>query len=745
MQKKARFYDFIILSLLSLLAAFVSLTLAYQNEIKPGSNDNVSGLHSDGWIEQGAEIDLRGLSRWGNTFKATFDTWRPPGMEPALVKIHLCQKVVAEFNLKDSDTVAFGINANCNERVLKFEFLNPFTVSIEDPRQLGAKLVFASITSPIKVAIVSICTLLVVATIFFICCLAVRHIFERKLSYLICISALIFFSVLIFRSEKLIYLYPPTCLLLSALIGAYVYSVILEKRSFVERADAASIATVLTLIAVILGAALRFYNIDFGLPQNFHPDEVPKVNAVMRMWNSGTLNPEYFLHPTLLLYTTYAMNFLFHSFGFASGEFRESAFLAGRTVSALAGTASIFFTYIIGSRLFSKQTGCVAAFLLAVFPIHVTCSRYLKEDSLLLALTLFSIVLLLKATEENKPKILFLSALVAGFAASTKYSGALVGGLIVLAPWLRSKTLVPDKVFLKYTVVALLFVPLGFVISTPYSLITSEKFIKDLMYEKRHMSKGHTSAIDAWSQYWTYYYSRSIMPGVTTLVTIISGVSLGLLLMRKRVTDLFLIFLLLVFYVPAEWVSSKPAPQPERYILPCIPFIALLCAEFYRTLVNSKLKFLAYIMLLALFTAPLWRSIELASELKPDTREILAQWVDKNIPSGSKIYVDWEAYSPKLSPEKYQVQYLSGTSILELLEPKKLRNSDFEYLILSSLFFNRYFTEPNIEAAPRGRIREVFKEFPMIREVNSEHGTYGFHNPRLVLFSLKNNDQTVDR
>lgn len=94
----------------------------------------------------------------------------------------------------------------------------------------------------------------------------------------------------------------------------------------------------LAVVLLCLGAALRFYDLDFGLPDNYHPDEVPKVNSIMSMYNSGDLNPRYFLHPSLLLYLSYFVNSFMHFFGLFEGDFRETAFLAGRGVSAVAGS-----------------------------------------------------------------------------------------------------------------------------------------------------------------------------------------------------------------------------------------------------------------------------------------------------------------------------------------------------------------------------------------------------------------------
>ena len=61
-------------------------------------------------------------------------------------------------------------------------------------------------------------------------------------------------------------------------------------------------------------------------------------------------------------------------------------------------------------------------------------------------------------------------------------------------------------------------------------------------------------------------------------------------------------------------------------------------------------------------------------------------------------------------------------------------------MILSSLFYGRYFTQPEADPALRQRLREVFERVPVVTQFAAEHGSYGFHNPVLTLFSLKAED-----
>jgi hypothetical protein len=498
--------------------------------------------------------------------------------------------------------------------------------------------------------------------------------------------------------------------------------------------------------AVALGGSLRFYGIYFGLPSNFHPDEVPKVNAIMRLVEQNTWDPQYFLHPSLLLYLTYCMNCVIRTLG-VDGTFRESAFLAGRLVSALAGTASIFVLYDLARRLYSRQTAVASAFILAVVPLHVTCSRYLKEDALLTLCALTCALAVIVAVKSNRPWMLLIAGFLAGCTAGTKYSGILMSGVIVAAPWIVSRSWTPDRRWLPWAVAGVVIAPLGFLCTTPFSLINSTRFLHDFAAESRHMRSGHTQSIDAWSQLWMYHFSRSIIPGMTSITALLSVAGLGLLARRRKVEDLIVVGLFLLFYLPAEFVKAKPAPQPERYIVPCLPFLAVALGELWRIFATKvRVRGGGAVALALLVALPCMRTVALASEITRDTRDLMADWMRVNVPAGSKVLMDWQPYCPRFHHDEFSVEYIPRATIIPKLDLKYLRNSHADYLILSNLYYDRYFKQPESNPLLRQRIREVFERVPVKLQYAPTFGTYGFHNPVVTLFSLKREDfESLDR
>jgi hypothetical protein len=347
----------------------------------------------------------------------------------------------------------------------------------------------------------------------------------------------------------------------------------------------------------------------------------------------------------------------------------------------------------------------------------------------------------LLAVQSGKKWLLPLAGLLAGATAGTKYSGILMAIVPASAPWMVSRKVMPEWRWVPWAIFAVAVSPLGFLATTPFAFLDFAKFAKDFASESHHMQVGHTTAIDPWSQLWMYHFWRSIMPGMTSVAAIGGVIGAGFLLRRARLEDLFLLGLIALFYLPAEYVKAKPAPQPERYIVPCLPFLAIALAELLRVLSRRiPVKVGMGVLATAFIAFPLTRTVDLAREVSNDTREQLAQWMEENIPAGSTVLMDWKPYCPRFPEGKFNIVYIPRARIIPELDVKALKSSGGQYLVLSSLFYGRYFSQPESNPILRQRIREVFERVPVVKQVAPRAGTYGFHNPVLTLFSLDQQD-----
>ncbi len=736
---------FIFLIILALFIAFISLGKAYPTLYSPLDNQGTfNQIDADRWILDGAEIKFNNLLSRGNKVTFHFSTWHPENMPAPQLQVYVCDQLASQFVVTPGLEQDVYLRGDCEPRVIRIQSTNAFVASEGDPRPLIAKLDFLNLSAKSGLVFSSPSIIFQVAGALLLIFIVLINIFPTviagSLITLVTVGGYCLISEFYFSNQIVLgnfYLFL-ILFLLGLLVARFNFRTNLQFPYFPKAPLGNSL---LIILIFILGACLRFYDIDFGLPANYHPDEVPKYNAIERMRHFGDFNPRYFLHPTLLLYSAYFFNFLLRFFTNLEIPWMDTLILAGRMMSATAGSLSILLTALIARRLFNNYAAVISAFLIAVFPLHVTCSRYLKEDALLVFFILLAVYLVIRSVQENRAGGLLLAGLVAGFSASVKYTGLVSIMILVAAPFLKSERLVPDKEFLKWTVRAIFVLPLGFLLASPYTLLDLGKFLQDFNYERSHMATGHDGLITAGSQIWTYHLARSLWAGMEPVALAFGVIGLGYLLYQNKIKYWYIIALFLLYYIPAEYVKAKPAPQPERYVVPCLPFLAIAIGVLISELtINARRftnKILLGILMLLVVSFPAVRSWQLARDLKPDTRDLMSQWVDQNIPAGSKILIDLPAYQAPIAPDKFQVSALTRNLILEELSPESLRKSGGDYLLLSSLFYDRYFSQPGIPPQLRGIIRNVFKSFPVVQEFEASSGTYGFNNPKVTLFKIR--------
>lgn len=508
---------------------------------------------------------------------------------------------------------------------------------------------------------------------------------------------------------------------------------------------------------------IRISAVSFGLPQLYHPDESRKVKIALRISTSGDLDPRYFRHPSFMLYSTAALGKLHYLVKGEAPTLPELVVL-GRSVSAVLGAASVFVIFLIGTLFFGSTSSLFAASLLAVAPLHIVCSRYIKEDASMIFFALLSLYFALRFLFRKQSYInLIASALFAGFATSTKYTGVLslafplmpVGFWIITNSPLERffdfrrelaflKSVHPKKVLAWITLV-LIIASFGFLLITPYSILNYQTFISDFTYEKAHMDRGHAGAISAWAYYWTYHLRFSVLGALTRPIGWIGILALGFLLSGIRHSSKSLIILcgFLLFYLPAEYVNAKPFPQPERYILPCIPFLALSLGWMMESIFSGGFLRISSIVQVAIsalmVTLPLSYSLAHTRATLHDTRQEATLWVNSNLEAGSNILSDWYFYGPDFRYDRFRITQLKspqGAKLLKKFSLQMLREEGFDYYITSSFFYNRY-----IRQVKRGNrialgYKELFDKLRPIQSFSNEKYQYGFHNPSIKVFKI---------
>ena len=191
-------------------------------------------------------------------------------------------------------------------------------------------------------------------------------------------------------------------------------------------------------VAGILASALalRLYGLDWdeGFLYTPHPDEraiLMKVNDISPpgIGELGSLfdadespwNPRWFPYGSFTLYLLKGVQ-LVHSV--LPGDDLRDLRVAGRTLSALADVATVVVVLLLGTRMYGRRVGLLAAAFTALAVIHIQLSHFYAVDTLLALFTVAALYFMYRVATEGRPRDSMLAGAFIGLGLATKASQA---------------------------------------------------------------------------------------------------------------------------------------------------------------------------------------------------------------------------------------------------------------------------------------------------------------------------------
>jgi mannosyltransferase len=158
-----------------------------------------------------------------------------------------------------------------------------------------------------------------------------------------------------------------------------------------------------------LAALLRFATLGV---QSYHHDEIVTAGRVLggSFWHA--MDAVGFSESTPPLY--YALAWIWTQLT-GTGEYGL------RSLSALAGVATVPVAFLIGAELRGRRTGLIAAALVAVSPMLVWYSQEARCYALLVLLAAISLLYFSRVLEGGRPRDLVLWGIASGLALATHY------------------------------------------------------------------------------------------------------------------------------------------------------------------------------------------------------------------------------------------------------------------------------------------------------------------------------------
>ncbi|CAN5854378.1 hypothetical protein BH24ACI5_BH24ACI5_11880 [soil metagenome] len=418
------------------------------------------------------------------------------------------------------------------------------------------------------------------------------------------------------------------------------------------------IALAVALIA-LLAFVLRVAGLQYGLPAVYNPDEVA-IMARALSFAKGTLNPHNFLYPTLYFYVLFGWVGTWLGFVWLTGgvstvtELQQLYFTnptgiytAGRLLGALCGTAAVVALYRLGHRLFDWRVGLAAALFLAVAPLAVRDSHYVKHDipaTLAIIVACLAIVRIwprAPAPGRTRHDVIVAGA-ACGIAFSTHYYCiflALPLFWAIIQRWRASG----GRVVARHTVTAAVVSAVVFFVCSPFILFEPLVAWQDITANRQIVIDRavEAGAFAPARRYLEMLWTDSMGRAVVALGVV--GAAWMLTAAPARTV------LLLLFPVAFLAFIANTAPA-SRYLNPVLPFLSIAAAW---TLVrfSDMLRapvFALWIVAAACATAPLIASVSGNLFFRTDDTRTLAQrFIEANIPSGATVLI--QPYSVSLT------------------------------------------------------------------------------------------------
>lgn len=414
---------------------------------------------------------------------------------------------------------------------------------------------------------------------------------------------------------------------------------------------------------VTVGLIVRIWGINAGFPHGhqyfFQTDEGGLLHVIMGL-GTGDLNPHYFSQPGLFLYLVFFILGVYYLIGKVIGSFPSPElfayhyfsdpsdfYLLGRMASVVFGTLSLVLVYHIGKKAYNRRVGVIAAWFLAVTPLHVTLSHTMKTDVTSVFFMLLAVWFSIQVLRGEATRYYVLAGLFSGLALGTRYPTGLVMALVPLAHWLKFEWRRHDVIAHacdRRVVLSLATGAVAFALVSPFSLLDFGNAMAQLRALAPHVAKGGDPfQIGYLPNYWILHPLQ--LASASSVGVVFLGISiLGVIyaLWRRRGEDILLVALPLLFYFLFSYSGFGYTHIPDQYLLPAVPCLIILGARFY-DVAMSRLTGNAWVGAagVVLLSLPALVSTLRTDyvDSQPTTMVVAKQWVEQHIPRGSRILI----------------------------------------------------------------------------------------------------------
>ncbi len=436
------------------------------------------------------------------------------------------------------------------------------------------------------------------------------------------------------------------------------------------------------ILCIILGCSLRFVGLTRGDSSfvldgasqsekafyHFHPDETALIQAALDPIDP--LAPKitsYGMLPIYLLKGVLEFNSIIFGQDFTNQNSPDRVryvYFTARILAVLASCLTLYLVWLLGARWFSDLTGLLAVCIVAAAPIAIQLAHFYTVDGLFTLLILATMYALIRALEQPDWRWFVLTGILIGLSGAIRLIGLSAGFILLVghvAQQRQLKAVLTPSIWLAglSAVLCLLALQpflldydLTFQDTNPYGLGFAMDWARGEFLTIWSLVDIHTIP---YLHHWTHLWPLGI--GWPLTILFIFGLSYSLWKIDHQ-KGLILLWIGIYFYV----IGGLQA-KPIRYLLPLLPFLALLSADFCIWFIRSpqfvRVRKLAIGICAAIFMYSTIYGVAFANlYTREDSRIQAARWIDKHIPANSRIGVERGGFSMRgmINSEKYSVR-----------------------------------------------------------------------------------------
>ncbi|HEV8538707.1 MAG TPA: glycosyltransferase family 39 protein, partial [Bacteroidota bacterium] len=426
--------------------------------------------------------------------------------------------------------------------------------------------------------------------------------------------------------------------------------------------DVPSTPTHRVLLAFILAAAccLRLWHLNWDLPRVY--EEAYPFGVAWKFWNWGhpgcDFNPHVFNYAALSFYIQFFVQLVHYGIGHLAGAYPTIEayrlayqsdptlfFLLARGVSVVFDLGSIVLTYFIARRLTTPSIALCSSALLAMNPLHIREAHLVNVDTPLTFFVMLSLyVIVCRLYSTPSAKWYMLAGVSIGCAAATKYTGAVLLPILILAHCLRWQSIREALRSLRspHLIISIALSGFVFILLNPYILLSFREFKERFSFIYFNVIEyGHLGVVSSESTL-GFYLTKTLPASLGLPFAIVAAMSICYLIARRKREHLLLIVLpLLYLSIAATW-----AYRADRYILPLLPLLSIIgCLGLesawgflsrrlpellpssggYFNTAKAAIALVVGVTILAPITSEVYRYQR--THERPDTRTVAQEWI----------------------------------------------------------------------------------------------------------------------